>query len=80
MRLTSSGNHSALSDQGFRVGEGNGVGYQKPERPEGCFAFLVPAPLFRHQLMIQPQVLGFDKAIVGQRKFPAIKAGRQRMT
>jgi hypothetical protein len=26
--------------------EQNGVRYQKPERPAGCFAFFVPDPLF----------------------------------
>ena len=31
-------------------GEENGVGYQKPERPKGCFAFLVPDPLFRRMI------------------------------
>jgi len=30
--------------------EENGVRYQKPERPEGCLAFLVPDPLFRRMI------------------------------
>ena len=49
----------ALSHPGFRVGEENGVRYQKPERPKGCFAFLVPAPLFRR--MNQPCFLAVTK-------------------
>ena len=49
----------ALSHPGSRVGEENGVRYQKPERPKGCFAFLVPDPLFRR--MIQPHFLAVTK-------------------
>ncbi len=50
---------SALSQPGFRVGEENGVRYQRPERPKGCFAFLVPAALFRG--MLPPELLPVTK-------------------
>ena len=50
-----SGQPATLSQPGSRVGEENGVRYQIPERPGGCFAFLVPDPLFRRT--IQPHVL-----------------------
>ena len=35
---------SALTALEFSVDQENGVRYQKPERPEGCFAFWVPDP------------------------------------
>jgi hypothetical protein len=50
---------SALSRLRFRVGRENGVRYRKPERPEGCFAFSVPDPLF--QRMTQPELLPVTK-------------------
>ena len=43
---------SVLLDVADDTGRENGVRYQKPKRPEGCFAFLVPDPLF--QQVIQP--------------------------
>jgi hypothetical protein len=55
----STGTSSALSRLRFRVGRENGVRYRKPERPEGCFAFSVPDPLF--QRMTQPELLPVTK-------------------
>jgi crossover junction endodeoxyribonuclease RuvC len=50
---------SALSRSRFGVGRENGVRYRKPERPEGCFAFSVPDPLF--QRTTEPELLAVTK-------------------